>query len=56
LFYIDINVGERDMNYIPDEALVEAYFNALKYGLSDNFITLLYDEIKKRNIELEAST
>ncbi|WP_155837033.1 sporulation histidine kinase inhibitor Sda [Aneurinibacillus terranovensis] len=38
------------MELLSDNALLEAYFKALQLNLETDFIVLLRDEIKRRNL------
>ncbi|WP_456277675.1 sporulation histidine kinase inhibitor Sda [Bacillus sp. AK128] len=36
---------------ISDQELIEAYFSAIELALDNEFITMLEEEIEKRNLE-----
>lgn len=40
------------MNLLSNEALVEAYLKAVRLHLEEEFISLLVEEIRRRNLEL----
>ncbi|ALS23470.1 MULTISPECIES: sporulation histidine kinase inhibitor Sda [Paenibacillus] len=41
------------MKLISDEMLVESYFKAIELQLEDEFVALLLDEIRHRQINLD---
>jgi hypothetical protein len=47
------NKGRDYLKELSDELLVYTYFKSLELGLSDEFITLLREEIEDRNICIE---
>jgi developmental checkpoint coupling sporulation initiation to replication initiation len=40
------------MKTLDDEVLVETYLKAVDLGLDQEFILLLYEEIKRRELEI----
>lgn len=38
------------MENIPDDLLIESYIKARKYNLGDDFINLIENEMKRRNL------
>ncbi|WP_199620501.1 sporulation histidine kinase inhibitor Sda [Paenibacillus alkalitolerans] len=43
------------MRLLSDENLLETYFKAIDLDLEQDFINLLLDEIRRRNLELSES-
>ncbi len=44
------------MRSLSNESLIETYFKALDLKLDNEFINLLLDEIRRRNINLSKQT
>lgn len=45
--------GSNDMEHLSDELLLESFYEANKLNLSPDFISLIIDEINRRNLNDE---